>query len=94
MKQGDVLAEIETPEVDQQLEQARADLKNAQANLNLSQLNATRAEGLFKSKTISIQERDQAVTDLAAKRALVDSGEANVRRLEQLKAFEKVVAPL
>jgi RND family efflux transporter MFP subunit len=93
VKQGDLLAEIETPEVDQQLEQARADLKNAQANLNLAQLNAERAEGLFKSKTISIQERDQATTDLAAKRALVDSGEANVRRLEQLKAFEKVLAP-
>ena len=93
VKQGDLLAEIETPEVDQQLEQARADLKNAQANLNLAQLNAVRAEDLFKKKTISPQERDQATTDLAAKRALVDSGEANVRRLEQLRAFEKVVAP-
>lgn len=93
VKQGDLLAEIETPEVDQQLEQTRADLKNAQANLNLAQLNATRADDLFKKKTISPQERDQATTDLAAKRALVDSGEANVRRLEQLKAFEKVVAP-
>jgi RND family efflux transporter MFP subunit len=93
VKQGDVLAEIETPEIDQQLEQTQADLKNAQANLNLSQLNAERAEGLFKTKTISIQEKDQATTDLAAKRALVASGEANVRRLEQLKGFEKVLAP-
>jgi RND family efflux transporter MFP subunit len=93
VKQGDVLAEIETPEVDQQLEQARADLKNAQANLNLAQITATRADDLFKKKTISPQERDQATSDLAAKRALVDSGEANVRRLEQLKAFQKVVAP-
>jgi RND family efflux transporter MFP subunit len=93
VKQGDVLAEIETPEVDQQLEQTRADLKNAQANLNLSQITADRAEDLFKKKTISPQEKDQATSDLAAKRALVDSGQANVRRLEQLKAFEKVVAP-
>jgi RND family efflux transporter MFP subunit len=93
VKQGEVLAEIETPEVDRQLEQARADLKNAQANLTLAELTETRAEDLFKKKTISIQERDQANTDLAAKRAMVDSGEANVRRLEQLKAFEKVIAP-
>jgi len=93
VKQGDVLAEIETPEVDQQLEQARADLKNAEANLSLSEITAKRAEDLFRNKTISPQERDQATSDLAAKRALVASGEANVRRLEQLKAFEKVVAP-
>lgn len=93
VKQGDVLAEIETPEVDQQLEQVRADLKNAQANLELAQVTAERADDLFKKKTISPQERDQATTDLAAKRALVASSEANTRRLEQLKAFQKVVAP-
>lgn len=93
VKQGDVLAEIETPEVDQQLEQVRADLKNAQANLDLAQVTATRADDLYKKKTISPQERDQATTDLAAKRALVASSEANTRRLEQLKAFQKVVAP-
>jgi RND family efflux transporter MFP subunit len=93
VKQGDVLAEIETPEVDQQLEQARADLKNAQANFQLSQVTETRSQDLFKTKTISSQERDQATTDLAAKRALVDAGTANVHRLEQLKAFEKIVAP-
>jgi len=93
VKQGQILAEIETPEVDQQLEQARADLKNAQANLELSQVTEARAEGLFKTKTISSQERDQATSDLAAKRALVDAGSANVRRLEQLKAYEKVTAP-
>jgi len=93
VKQGDILAEIETPEVDQQLQQTQADLKNAQANLELSQVTEARAEGLFKTKTISSQERDQATTDLAAKRALVDSGQANVRRLEQLKGFEKVAAP-
>jgi RND family efflux transporter MFP subunit len=93
VKQGDVLAEIETPEVDQQLEQAQADLKNAQANLDLAQITATRADDLYKKKTISPQERDQANSDLAGKRALVASSEANVRRLQQLKAFQKVVAP-
>lgn len=93
VKKGQILAEIETPEVDQQLEQARADLKNAQANLSLSQITAERSENLFKRSTISNQERDQAVSDLAAKRAMVDSGQANVRRLEQLQSFERVEAP-
>ena len=93
VKQGDILAEIETPEVDRQLEQARGDLQNAQANLSLSEITERRSQDLFKNKTISSQERDTAVSDLAAKRALVTSGEANVRRLEQLKAFEKVTAP-
>jgi RND family efflux transporter MFP subunit len=93
VKQGDVLAEIETPEVDRQLEQARGDLQNAQANLNLSEITERRSQDLFKNKTISSQERDTAISDLAAKRALVTSGEANVHRLEQLKAFEKVGAP-
>lgn len=93
VKQGDVLAEIETPEVDRQLEQSRADLKNAQANLQLAELNAARAEDLIKRSTISKQEHDQAASDLAAKRALVDSGSANVRRLEQLQSFQKIFAP-
>ncbi len=93
VKRGDVLAKIESPEVDHQLDQARADLKNAQANLNISQITSERNAALFKSKTISTQERDQSVNDEAAKRALVDSNSANVRRLEQLKAFEEVVAP-
>jgi RND family efflux transporter MFP subunit len=93
VKRGQVLAEIETPEVDQQLDQARSDLKNAQANLDISQITATRQEGLFKTKTVSSEQRDQAASDLAAKRALVDAGMANVRRLEQMKAFELVLAP-
>jgi RND family efflux transporter MFP subunit len=93
VKQGDVLAEIETPEVDRQLEQALADEKNAQANLQLAQITATRAEDLIKRNTISRQEHDQAVSDLAAKRALVEAGSANVKRLEQLQSFQKVYAP-
>jgi RND family efflux transporter MFP subunit len=93
VKQGDVLAEIETPEVDRQLEQSRADLKNAQANLELAQLNASRAEDLIKRSTISRQEHDQATSEQAAKRALVDSGAANVKRLEQLQSFQKIFAP-
>jgi RND family efflux transporter MFP subunit len=93
VKRDQVLAEIETPEVDQQLEQAQADLKNAQANLALAEITATRWEELFKKNTVSSQERDQADSDLMAKKALVNSSEANVRRLTKLQSFEKVVAP-
>jgi RND family efflux transporter MFP subunit len=93
VKRGQLLAEIETPEMDQQLEQARGDLKNAQANLEISQITGARMEDLFKRKTVSAEQRDQAASDLTAKRALVDAGMANVRRLEQLKAFEQVAAP-
>ena len=93
VKRGQLLAEIETPEVDQQLDQARNDLKNAQANLDLSQITYTRQEDLFKKKTVSFEVRDRAASDLTSKKALVDAGMANVRRLEQLKAFELVLAP-
>jgi len=93
VKQDQVLAEIETPEVDQQLEQAEADLKNAQANLEISQITAARWETLYKKDTVSHQERDQAASDFAAKKALVNSNEANVRRLKKLQSFEKVYAP-
>jgi RND family efflux transporter MFP subunit len=93
VKRGQVLAQIETPEVDQQLDQARSDLKNAQANLDLSQITAKRQADLFKRRTVSSEQFDQAASDLTSKKALVDSGMANVRRLEQMKAFEQVVAP-
>jgi len=91
--QGQLLALIQTPELDQQLEQARADLKTAQANLEIAQITATRWQDLIKTNSVSQQETDQAVSDLNAKRALVDSNRANVDRLEQLQAFERVIAP-
>jgi len=91
--QGQLLAEIETPEVDQQLEQARADLKNAQANEHLAQITADRWQHLLKTNAVSKQETDQAVSDLSARQASVDSTTANVHRLEQLQSFEKVYAP-
>jgi RND family efflux transporter MFP subunit len=91
--QGQLLAEIDTPEVDQQLEQARAELKNAQANEQLAQITATRWQNLLKTNSVSKQETDQAVQDLSARQASVDSGTANVHRLEQLQSFEKVYAP-
>jgi RND family efflux transporter MFP subunit len=93
VKQGQLLALIQTPELDQQLEEARADLKTAQANLEIAQITATRWQNLIKTNSVSQQETDQAVSDLNAKRALVDSNKANVDRLEQLQAFERVSAP-
>jgi RND family efflux transporter MFP subunit len=93
VQQGQLLAEIDTPEIDQQLEQARADLKNAEATEQLAQITATRWQNLLKSNSVSKQETDQAVSDLAARQAAVDSMVANVHRLEQLQSFEKVYAP-
>jgi RND family efflux transporter MFP subunit len=91
--QGQLLAEIETPELDQQLDQARADLKTAQANEQLAAITAARWQNLLKTNSVSKQETDQAVSGLSAQQAIVDSMAANVHRLEQLQSFEKVVAP-
>ena len=84
VKQGQLLAEIESPEVDQQLQQAREDLATAQANLNLAQITANRYVNLFKTDSVAKQDVDNAVQDAAAKSArLSKSAQANVRRLEQ-----------
>jgi len=93
VKKGQLLAEIETPEVDQQLQQARADFETAEANLQLAKTTADRWQFLVKSGSVSKQETDQAVSNLAAMKAAADSSAANVRRLEQLQSFEKVYAP-
>jgi RND family efflux transporter MFP subunit len=93
VEKGDILAEIDTPEIDQQLAQARADLVTAQANLSLSTITATRYQDLIKSDSVSRQDLDNANGDLAARRAMVQSAEANVRRLEELESFKRVYAP-
>ncbi|MBV9873441.1 MAG: efflux RND transporter periplasmic adaptor subunit [Verrucomicrobia bacterium] len=92
-KQGELLAEIETPELDQQLEQAQNDLKTAQANLQLADVTMNRWVYLLKSNVISKQETDQAVSDFNAKKSTAQSAEANVHRLEKLQEFERVYAP-
>jgi RND family efflux transporter MFP subunit len=94
VKQGQLLAVIETPELDQQLRQAKADLKNAEANLQIADITATRWQNLLKTDSVSHQEADQAASDLHSKEALVDSNRANVERLEQLQSFERIVAPV
>jgi RND family efflux transporter MFP subunit len=93
VKQGQLLAEIETPEIDQQLQQARADLKIAQANLNLAKITADRWQFLLQTNSVSKQETDQAVGNYRAMQATVDSNVANVRRLEELQSFQKIYAP-
>jgi RND family efflux transporter MFP subunit len=93
VRQGDLLADIDTPEVDQQLSQARADLNTSQANANLSKITATRYQELIKTDGVSKQEVDNAVGDLEAKVANVKSAEANVRRLEELESFKHIYAP-
>lgn len=90
---GELLAEIDTPEVDQELSQARADLNTAQANANLSRITSTRYQDLIKTDGVSKQEVDNAVGDYEAKAATVKSAEANVRRLEELESFKHVYAP-
>jgi len=93
VKKGQLLAEIETPEVDQQLLQARADLNTAQANENLSQITFNRFQGLKNTDSVSVQDVDNAAGDYAAKKAIVDSARSNVNRLEDLQSFEKIYAP-
>jgi RND family efflux transporter MFP subunit len=93
VKQGELLAEIETPELDQQLDQAQASLKDAQANLAISQTTNGRYQALVSSHSVSQQEAAQTAADLASKQALVDAAAANVRRFEQEKAFQKIYAP-
>ena len=93
VKAGQLLADIETPEVDQQLGQARADLGTAEANLHLAEITANRYAGLLKSDSVSKQEADNAEGNYAAQKATAQAAEANVRRLEQLQSFEKIYAP-
>ena len=75
------------------MRQSRADLATAQANRNLSQITAERYADLLKTDSVSKQEADNAASDYAAKKAVVQSSEANVNRLEQLQSFEKIYAP-
>jgi RND family efflux transporter MFP subunit len=93
VQKGELLAEIDTPEIDQQLAQSRADLVTSQANLSLASLTATRYQDLIKSDSVSRQDLDNANGDLAARRAMVQSADANVKRLEEMESFKRVYAP-
>jgi RND family efflux transporter MFP subunit len=93
VKAGQLLAEIDTPEIDQQLLQARAELTTAEANARLAQTTADRYRDLIKSDSVAQQDVDNANGNYDAKRAAVLSATANVKRLEQLQAFKKIYAP-
>jgi RND family efflux transporter MFP subunit len=93
VKTGQLLAVIQAPEVDQQLEQARSNLATAQANLELSDITRTRYVGLFAKHAVSQQDRDNAVGTYNANKAIVDADKANVERYAAMVGFEKVYAP-
>jgi RND family efflux transporter MFP subunit len=93
VKKDQLLAVIDTPELDQQLQQARADLDTAQANVAIAKITADRWQALVSDGSVSQQETDQNVINLKAMQATQQANAANVRRLEQLQSFEKVYAP-
>ena len=93
VKSGDVLAVISTPDLDQQLVQAKADLVIAKANEALSRTTARRWNELLQKDAVAQQDADQKNADLAAKIGAVGAAEANVQRLEALEAFKRVLAP-
>ena len=93
VKAGQVLADIDTPDLDQQLAQAQADLATAQANEQLSDVTAKRWNSLLTRNAVSRQETDEKNGDLAAKRSLVNAAQANVERLKALESFKHIIAP-
>ena len=93
VRSGQVLADIDTPEIDQQLDQVRADLATAEANARLAQSTAERYRDLIRTDSVSRQDLDNANGGLEAKVTAVTSAKASVRRLEQLKAFGTITAP-
>lgn len=93
VKAGDLLAEIDTPDLDQQYEQAKGELARAQANEALAELTAKRWEAMRASQAVSQQTADEKVGDFEAKKADVAAAKANVARLEALEGFKKIIAP-
>jgi len=90
---GQVLAEIDTPELDEQLAQARAELDQAKAALDLAKITADRWTELLKTASVSEQETAEKQSDYVLKQANVEAAQANVKRLEDLKSFDQVTAP-
>lgn len=93
VKAGQLLAVIETPEIDRQLDQARADVATAQANYDLARTTAARYEFLFKTDSVAKQDVDDKVGDMQAKKAMLDSATSNLRRLQETQRFQNVYAP-
>jgi RND family efflux transporter MFP subunit len=93
VSKGELLAIIETPELDQQLAQAKADLATAQSNAALAKTTAERYVDLIGKNAVSQQDTDNATTQLESQTTMVNSAQANVHRLEELQSFERIVAP-
>jgi len=93
VKKGQLLAEIESPEVDQQLSQAQADLATAEANYVYAKSTDVRWQGLLATESVSKQDAEQRAGDAAAKKAAVQSAAANVSRLREMESFKRVLAP-
>jgi membrane fusion protein, multidrug efflux system len=93
VKKGQVLADIQTPELDAQLRQAHADEATAQANFDYAKASAQRWQDMLKTQSVSQQDADTRTGDMLAKRAMLQSAQANVQRLSELVSYEKVVAP-
>jgi RND family efflux transporter MFP subunit len=93
VKAGQVIAEIEAPDLDQQLLQARADLASQEASAKLSEATLTRRKTLIASNFVSMQEIDERTADLSNKLASVKAGQANVERLEALAGYKKISVP-
>jgi RND family efflux transporter MFP subunit len=93
VRKGQLLAVIDTPEVDQQLAQSRSNLATAQANLKLAEITKTRYLGLLATHAVAQQDADNAEGTYNANKAIVEADQANVRQLETLQSFEKVYAP-
>jgi RND family efflux transporter MFP subunit len=93
VKAGQLLATIQSPEIDEQLSQARSTLATAQANLNLAEITKTRYEAMFQKHAVAQQDRDNAEGTYSANKATVDADMANMRHYEALVSFEKVYAP-
>lgn len=92
-KKGQLLADIDTPEVDQQLQQARADLLTAEANHHIAQITANRYQDLLNTDSVAKQDVDNAMANMQATQTQVQAAQDNVKRLEDLQAFEKIYAP-
>ena len=93
VRKGQLLAEIESPEIDRQLQQAKEDVRTQQANLELAQTTAARYVDLFKTDSVAKQDVDNAVQNAAARNATVRSSQANVQRLQEMVSFEKIYIP-
>jgi RND family efflux transporter MFP subunit len=93
VKQGQLLAVIDTPEVDQQLEQSLSNLNTAKANLTLAEITKNRYQGLLTKNAVAQQDVDNAVGTYNANKAMVDANQANVKQLQALQSFEKIYAP-